>query len=104
MDWSIQGVIELNCWIGHFPHRWPTGHDAEDCIDGHIACNIRGLVWDLGRSVLTYHSDLPGATCAGFQDESLYPLSHASSASDASSARRCSTVASRPARSTGACA
>ncbi len=73
MDWSIQGVIELNCWIGHFPHRWPTGHDAEDCIDGHIACNIRGLVWDLGRSVLTYHSDLPGATCAGFQDESLYP-------------------------------
>ena len=73
MGWSIQGVIELNCWIGHFPHRWPTGHDAEDCIDAHLACNIRDLVWDLGRSVLTYHSDLPGATCAGFHDESLYP-------------------------------
>ncbi len=71
MDWTIQGVIELGCWIGHFPHRWPTGHDAEDCIDAHIACNIRHLVWELGRSVLTYHSDLPHATCKGFLDEAL---------------------------------
>ncbi len=69
MDWTIQGVIELGCWIGHFPHRWPTGHDAEDCIDAHLSCNIRHLVWELGRSVLTYHSDLPGATCAGLRPE-----------------------------------
>lgn len=71
MDWTIQGVTELGCWIGHFPHRWPTGHDAEDCIDAHLACNISHLVWDLGRSVLTYHSDLPGATCKGFLSEDL---------------------------------
>jgi hypothetical protein len=71
MDWTIQGVIELGCWIGHFPWRWPTGHDAEDCIDAHIDCNIRHLVWELGRSVLAYHSDLPGATCKGFLDEAL---------------------------------
>ncbi|MEA3402453.1 MAG: hypothetical protein U9R79_14545 [Armatimonadota bacterium] len=71
MDWTIQGVIELGCWIGHFPHRWPTGHDAEDCIDAHIDCNIRHLVWELGRSVLAYHSDLPGASCKGFLDEAL---------------------------------
>ncbi|MGI5816968.1 MAG: hypothetical protein ACOX9R_02605 [Armatimonadota bacterium] len=71
MDWTIQGVIELGCWIGHFPHRWPTGHDAEDCINAHTDCNIRHLVWELGRSVLTYHSDLPGATCKGFLDEGL---------------------------------
>lgn len=71
MDWTIQGVIELGCWIAHFPWRWPTGHDAEDCIDAHLDCNIRHLVWELGRSVLTYHSDLPGATCAGFMSEEL---------------------------------
>ena len=71
MDWTVQGVIELGCWIGHFPSRWPTGRDAEDCIDAHVACNIRHLVWELGRSVLSYHSDLPGATCAGFLDDAL---------------------------------
>lgn len=71
MNWTVQGVIELGCWIGHFPHRWPTGHDAEDCIDAHLDCNIKHLVWELGRSVLTYHSDLPGATCKGFLDEEL---------------------------------
>jgi len=71
VDWTIQGVIELGCWIGHFPRRWPTGRDAEDCIDAHIDCNIHHLVWELGRSVLTYHSDLPGATCRGFLEEGL---------------------------------
>jgi len=71
MDWTIQGVIELGCWIGHFPWRWPTGHDAEDCIDAHLDCNILHLVWELGRSVLAYHSDLPHATCKGFEDPAL---------------------------------
>ncbi len=71
MDWTVQGVIELGCWIGHFPWRWPTGHDAEDCIDAHLQCNIRHLVWELGRSVLAYHSDLPDATCKGFRDPAL---------------------------------
>lgn len=71
MNWTVQGVIELGCWIGHFPHRWPTGRDAEDCIDAHTACNIRQLIWELGRSVLTYHSDLPGATCRGFLEPGL---------------------------------
>lgn len=69
MDWTVQGVIELGSWIAHFPWRWPTGHDAEDCIDAHLDRGIRHLVWELGRSVLTYHSDLPGATCAGLRAE-----------------------------------
>jgi len=69
MDWTVWGVIELGCWIAHFPYRWPTGHDAQDCIDAHLDCSIRHLVWELGRSVLSYHSDLPGATCAGLRDE-----------------------------------
>jgi hypothetical protein len=59
--------VELSCWIGHFRDAWPTGRDAEDCIDAHINCGIRHLVWELGRSVLTYHSDLPDATCCGLR-------------------------------------
>lgn len=69
MAWTIWGVAELGCWIGHFPGRWPTGRDTEECLEAHLACNIRHVAWDLGRSVLTYHSDLPGATCAGFMEE-----------------------------------
>ena len=34
-------------------------------MDAHINCGIRHIAWELGRSVLRYHSDLPGATCAG---------------------------------------
>ena len=64
-DWTIWGVAELGGWVLHRRHYWPTGHDAEDCIDAHLACNVSHIVLDLGRSVLTYHSDLPGATCYG---------------------------------------
>ncbi len=69
MDWTIWSVIELGCWIAHFPDRWPTGRDAEDCLDAHLACNLRHLVWELGRGYLAYHSDLPGATCLGLRPE-----------------------------------
>ena len=61
-QWPIWGVIELGCWIAHVPCFQPTGRDAEECIDAHERCGIRHLVWDLGRSVLVYHSDLPGVT------------------------------------------
>ena len=63
--WTVWGVAELGCWMLHRKHRWPTGRDAEDCIDAHVACGITHIAWELGRSVLTYHSDIPGATCHG---------------------------------------
>jgi len=61
----------------------PTGHDAEDCVDAHVRCGIRHIAWELGRSVLRYHSDLPGATDArslgdlstfGVQDEAIHVM------------------------------
>lgn len=61
-EWHVWGVVELNCWLGHVPYTQPTGRDAEECVDAHARCGITHLVWDLGRSVLTYHSDLPDAT------------------------------------------
>ena len=65
LAWTVWGVAELGCWILHRPGYWPTGRDAEDCIDAHIRCGITHIAWDLGRSVLMYHSDLPGATPYG---------------------------------------
>lgn len=71
--WTVWGIVELSCWIGHFRDAWPTGRDAEECIDAHVAAGIRNLVWELGRSVLTYHSDLPGATCCGLNQLETAP-------------------------------
>lgn len=69
VGWTIWGISELGCWLGHRNPTCgsPTGHDAEDCLDAHLACGIKHVVWDLGRSVLAYHSDLPGATCMGLR-------------------------------------
>jgi len=67
--WTVWGISELQCWLGHRnpTSNSPSGHDPEDCLDGHLACGIRHVVWDLGRSVLAYHSDLPTATCYGLR-------------------------------------
>ncbi len=67
--WIIWGISELNGWLGHSnpTHGSPSGRDAEDCLDAHLACGIQHVVWDLGRSVLHYHSDLPHATCRGLR-------------------------------------
>jgi len=35
-------------------------HPVEDCIDAHLALGVDHMVWDCGRSVLGYRSDLPG--------------------------------------------
>ncbi len=69
--WTVWGISELSCWLLHRNPTCgsPSGHDAEDCLDGHLACGIDHVVWDLGRSVLTYHSDLPGATCHGLRSD-----------------------------------
>ena len=69
--WTVWGISELGCWLGLGPFNptsgSPSGRDAEDCLDGHLSRGIRHVVWDLGRSVLTYHSDLQLATCQGLR-------------------------------------
>ena len=69
-QWTVFGISELQCWLGHKnpTASSPTGHDAEDCLGAHQACGIRHVAWDLGRSVLNYHSDLPEATCFGLHE------------------------------------
>jgi len=41
--WNVQGVTELGSWILHRPGIWPSGHDAEDLIDAHLACGITNI-------------------------------------------------------------
>lgn len=69
--WTVWGISELSCWLGHRNPTCgsPSGRDAEDCLDAHRDCGIRHVVWDLGRSVLNYHSDLPDATCRGLRPQ-----------------------------------
>jgi len=58
-----QGIAELYCWVGHMPDRdWRTGHEVEDCLQAHRDAGLEHVVWNLGRSVIEYHSDLPHAT------------------------------------------
>lgn len=64
-SWTVQGITELGSWILHRPGYWPADNEAEILIDAHLACGITNIAWELGRSVLTYHSDIPGATCHG---------------------------------------
>jgi len=68
-EWKVWGIAELGCWIVSFPWATPTGHDAEDCLDAHVRCGIRHIIWQVGRSVLLYHSDIPGATWMGQRED-----------------------------------
>lgn len=69
--WELWGVAELRCWFNHLfkvPED-PTGPHAEECLDAHLASGMRHVAWELGRSVLAYHSELPDATCWGLHDD-----------------------------------
>ncbi len=46
------GISELQRWLGHRnpTSNSPCGHDTKDCLDGHLACGIRHIAWDLGRT------------------------------------------------------
>ena len=63
--WTVWGIGEISDWSRNFSHGWPSDRDVPDFLDAHMACGIRHVGWELGRSVLTYHSDLPGATSLG---------------------------------------
>lgn len=65
---ELRGIAELRCWINHVSWQYPTGHDTEACLDAHRAAGINHVAWELGRSVLAYHSRLPEATCWGRHD------------------------------------
>ena len=102
-NWTVWGISELGCWLGHRNPTCgsPSGHDAEDCLGSHLACGIRHVVWDLGRSVLLYHSDLPGATCVGLRQIPA-DLKAAAHATEAIYRERCQLRAAlRYARSNG---
>jgi hypothetical protein len=49
-------------------------HPVEDCIDAHLAVGMDHIVWNCGRSVVDYRSELPGANPVGMSDaNSVWP-------------------------------
>ena len=44
----------------------PTGNDAAECLEAHLDAGIRHVVWALGRSVIEFHTLMPGVTVRGF--------------------------------------
>ena len=58
-SWTVWGIAELWCWLGHFPTRAPTGHDTEDCLQAHLDCGIDHVVWKLGRGAVEYETHHP---------------------------------------------
>jgi len=86
--WTVWGVAEISCWLGHFADAMPTGHDAEDCLDAHAECGITHVAWALGRSVVRYHSALQDVTSAG-RDTPLDGLEGQARAIEAMFGERC---------------
>lgn len=57
---TVWGIAELFEWV--LQRRQSTEHDTADCLQAHLDHGLRHIIWDLGRSVLCYHSALPTST------------------------------------------
>jgi hypothetical protein len=59
----LYGISEWQCWYGHYDI---TEFDPEtvidDCVDAHLEAGFNHLVWNAGRSTVTYESELPHTT------------------------------------------
>ena len=64
-EWTVWGIAELWCWLGHFPDREPTGHDVEDCLQAHLDAGIDHVVWKLGRGAVDYRTSAPNVSRIG---------------------------------------
>ncbi|MBM3890834.1 MAG: twin-arginine translocation signal domain-containing protein [Verrucomicrobia bacterium] len=56
----VWGIAELFEWV--FRKQKSTGRDTEDCLQAHLDCGIRHVIWAIGRSTVDYHSKLPHTT------------------------------------------
>lgn len=59
---ALWGIPEWMCWYVNY-QRPCEGPEAIDiCLDLHAQAGVRHVAWNLGRSVVDYHSDLPNTT------------------------------------------
>ena len=60
----VIGISEWMCWYSHtgLPPDGDPREMIEECIDVHLDCGIKWIVWNCGRSTVDYHSELPNTT------------------------------------------
>lgn len=60
----VQGISEWMCYYANYGIEIPDDEVKiiDECIDVHIALGIEQMVWNCGRSVVSYWSELPNTT------------------------------------------
>lgn len=60
----VMGISEWMCYYANYDMDIPDDEVKviDECIDAHLAVGIDQIVWNCGRSVVDYWSDLPNAT------------------------------------------
>jgi len=59
----VMGISEWMCYYANY--GLPGGERPEvieECVEAHLECGVDQIVWNCGRSVVDYWSELPGAT------------------------------------------
>ena len=58
----VFGISEWMCYYANYDKPCPGPKALDECIDLHLQAGCDHLVWNLGRSVVDYWSELPHIT------------------------------------------
>ncbi len=58
----VLGISEWMCYYADYGKACPGPQALDECVDLHLDAGCDHLVWNLGRSVVDYWSELPSAT------------------------------------------
>ena len=58
----VMGIPEWMCYYANYDQPCPGPDAIEECIDLHRQWGINHLIWNCGRSVVDYWSELPNVT------------------------------------------
>jgi len=58
----VFGISEWMCYYANYDKPCPGPEALDECVDLHLQAGCDHLVWNLGRSVIDYWSDLPLVT------------------------------------------
>ena len=58
----LLGISEWMCYYANYGKHCPGPQAVDECVELHLGAGCDLLVWNLGRSVVDYWSDLPSVT------------------------------------------
>ena len=58
----VFGISEWMCYYANYDKPCPGPEALDECVDLHLQAGCDHLVWNLGRSVVDYWSELPHIT------------------------------------------